>query len=129
MPKVSICIPTYKRPDLLRIAVDSCLAQTFEDFDIVISDDSPDTRTEEMVQDISARVPIRYFRNVPGLGQAKNVNQLFKSAAGEFLLLLHDDNFLMPTALEDLIEPLEQHPSVVASFANTIWLKTMAPSS
>jgi glycosyltransferase involved in cell wall biosynthesis len=115
MPKVSICIPTYKRPDLLKVAVGSCLAQLFQDFEIVISDDSPDTRTEEMVRSLSANQPIRYVRNVPGLGQAKNVNQLFNLAGGEFLVLLHDDNFLMPSALSDLIAPLRDNPSVIAS--------------
>ena len=116
MQKVVICIPTYKRPDLLKVAVDSCLAQTFQDFEIVISDDSPDTRTEEMVRNISSEYRIRYVHNVPGLGQANNVNQLFSLAACEFLVLLHDDNFLMPSALEDLIKPLEENPTVVASF-------------
>jgi glycosyltransferase involved in cell wall biosynthesis len=57
MPKVSICIPTYKHPDLLKVAVDSRLAQTFQDFEVVISDDSPDTRTEEMFRNISAKQP------------------------------------------------------------------------
>lgn len=115
MPKVSICIPTYKRPDLLKVAVDSCLAQTFQDFEIVISDDSPDTRTEEMVRDISAKQPIRYVRNTPGLGQAKNVNQLFSLAQGKFLTLLHDDDFLTTVALEALLKPL-QELNVVAAF-------------
>jgi glycosyltransferase involved in cell wall biosynthesis len=114
--KISICIPTYKRPDLLKVAVDSCLAQTFEDFEIVISDDSPDTRTEEMVSSISAPQVIRYVRNTPALGQARNVNQLFRLAEGEFLALLHDDDTLAPTALADLIKPLQNHANVVASF-------------
>jgi glycosyltransferase involved in cell wall biosynthesis len=116
MPKVSICIPTYQRPDLLKVAVDSCLAQTFQDCELIISDDSPDTRTEEMVRNLSPKHRIRYLHNVPGLGQARNVNQLFSLAAGEFLVLLHDDNFLMPSALEDLLKCLEENPTVVASF-------------
>jgi glycosyltransferase involved in cell wall biosynthesis len=116
VPQVSICIPTYKRPDLLKVALDSCLAQTFGDFEIIISDDSQDTRTEEMIDSFSSKQPIRYVRNVPGLGQARNVNQLFGLAGGEFLVLLHDDNFLMPSALEDLFMPLRQNPMVVASF-------------
>ncbi len=115
MPTVSICIPTFKRPDLLKVAIESCLAQTFKDFEVVISDDSPDTRTEEMVRSLSASQKIRYVHNVPGLGQARNVNQLFNSAQGEFLLLLHDDDFLTSIALETLVEPLQQL-NVVAAF-------------
>jgi glycosyltransferase involved in cell wall biosynthesis len=116
MPTVSICIPTCKRPDLLKIALASCLAQTFQDFEIVISDDSPDTRTQEMVRNFSAPQVIRYVRNLPGLGQARNVNQLFNLADGEFLALLHDDDTLTPTALADLIKPLQTNATVVASF-------------
>jgi len=116
MAKISICIPTYKRTELLRIALNSCVAQTFQDFEIVISDDSPDTRTQEMVRNFSAPQSVRYVRNEPGLGQARNVNQLFHLARGEFLALLHDDDTLMPTALADLIKPLQNNPSVVASF-------------
>ncbi len=116
MAKVSICIPTYKRPDLIKVAIASCLAQTFQDFEIVIGDNSPDIRTEDVVRNISAIQPIRYFRNPSGLSPAQNVNRLFNLAAGEFLLLLHDDNFQMPTAVEDLLKPLLEHPSVVASF-------------
>jgi glycosyltransferase involved in cell wall biosynthesis len=116
MPRVSICIPTYKRPGLLKVAVDSCLGQTFRDFEIVISDDSPDFHTEEMVRSISSAHAIRYVHNRPGLGQAKNVNQLFNLANAEFLVLLHDDDFLMPGALSDLLASLQENPSVVASF-------------
>ena len=95
MAKISICIPTYKRTELLRIALNSCVAQTFQDFEIVISDDSPDTRTQEMVRNFSAPQSVRYVRNEPGLGQARNVNQLFQLARGEFLALLHDDDTLI----------------------------------
>jgi glycosyltransferase involved in cell wall biosynthesis len=116
MARVSICIPTYNRPELLKVALESCLAQTFQDFEIVISDDSPDTRTEEMVREFSAPQVIRYVRNTPGLGQARNVNQLFSLASGEFLTLLHDDDTLLPTALADLIKPLQNNATVVASF-------------
>jgi GT2 family glycosyltransferase len=55
-------------------------------------------------------------RNVPQCGQARNVNQLFCLAQGEFLVLLHDDDVLVPTALQDLLAPLQDNPEAVASF-------------
>jgi GT2 family glycosyltransferase len=119
MPKVSICIPTHKRPDLLKVALDSCLAQTFKDFEIVIGDDSPDTESKELIATISTTQRVNYVRNARQKGQASNVNQLFGLAEGEFLVLLHDDNFLMPTALENLLKPLEENSTVVASFGKT----------
>ena len=116
MPKVSICIPTYKRPDLLKVALDSCLAQTFQDFEVVIVDDSPDVLTENMIRNMRATRAIEYVRNAHRTGQANSKNQLFDLATAEFIVMLHDDNILTPTALDDLIKPLQEHSAVVASF-------------
>src|ERR1700730_9928473 len=52
------------------------------------SDESPDTRTQEMVRNFLAPQVIRYVRNSPGLGRARNVNQLFNLGAGELLASL-----------------------------------------
>jgi glycosyltransferase involved in cell wall biosynthesis len=116
MPKVSICIPTYKRPELIKVAIESCLAQTYEDFEIVIVDDSPDTMTKELVATISSKQRVNYVKNPGKTSQARGVNQLFGLAQGEFLVLLHDDNLLTPNALEDLIKPLQESANVVGSF-------------
>jgi len=50
--KVSIIIPTYKRPDLIKRAIRSILNQTYQDFEIVIIDDSPDDETEKVVKNL-----------------------------------------------------------------------------
>jgi len=120
VPTVSICIPTFKRPELLKLAIESCLAQTFTDFEILIGDDSPDSQSEEVVRSLPAPQPIRYTRNWPSAGQAKNVNRLFESARGHYLVLLHDDDLLLPTALENLIKPLQQDPNTVACFGKQL---------
>jgi GT2 family glycosyltransferase len=65
---------------------------------------------------MSPRQRVNYVHNPQKTSQARGVNQLFELAEGEFLVLLHDDNFLMPTALEELVKPLEEYPDVVASF-------------
>ena len=115
---ISICIPTYQRPDILRQALDSCLAQTYPAFEIVISDDSPDQSTEKMVQEWQQHCsqPVRYLRNAPSLGQAGNVNQLFDLARGDRLVLLHDDDLLLPNALADLKACFEAQPNLTAAF-------------
>jgi glycosyltransferase involved in cell wall biosynthesis len=116
MPAVSIGIPTYQRPELLRNAIDSCLAQDLQDFEIVIVDDSPDTRTEQIICNSSERMRIRYVRSEYKQGQAAAKNQLLDLSEGDLFVLLHDDNILMPGALKDLAEPLQKDPDVVASF-------------
>lgn len=97
---ISICIPTYRRPALLRIAVSSALAQTYPDIEVIVGDDSPDGLSAEVVEALRATAvrPIRYEHNKPGLGQNENVNRLFSLARGDRLILLHDDDVLLPDA-------------------------------
>jgi glycosyltransferase involved in cell wall biosynthesis len=115
---ISICIPAFNRPGLLRQALDSCLEQTYADYEIVIGDDSKNDLSEQVVREYAAAHPgkIRYQRNSPSLGQAANVNDLFARARGERLVLLHDDDMLMPTALEHLAGCWTELPTLDAAF-------------
>ncbi len=115
---VSICIPTYNRPDLLREALESCFTQTYQDYEIVIGDDSKNDLSLRLVEKFQIRYPkkIRYFRNVPSLGQAGNVNSLFENANGYRLVLIHDDDLLLPNALQDLSDCWIQKPTLTAAF-------------
>lgn len=101
--RISVCIPTYNRLDHLKQAITSCLTQTYKPFEIIISNDSSNDDSEHMIKKLQADrrdISIRYIRNKPCLKQAKNVNQLFEIAHGEFIVLLHDDNVLHKNALE-----------------------------
>lgn len=113
---VSICIPTYNRPDLLKQAVLSALDQTYTDIEIIISDDSSDDLSEIMLMTLGHSDKIRYYHNQPALKQASNVNQLFDLAQGDRLVLLHDDDLLLPTAIEDMLNCWQDHPDLVVCF-------------
>lgn len=114
---VSICLPTYNRPDLLIRCIESCLAQTHAKIEIVIGDDSPDTDTEQLiVQRYAHDARIVYRRNVPALGQAHNVASLFKRASGDKILLIHDDDFLRDTAVERLLAQWTLNPGIEVAF-------------
>lgn len=115
---ISICIPTYNRLDVLQQAVASCLNQTRRPYEILIGDDSSLKDTEEWVSaDLTETdVRIRYFHNSPSLRQARNVNSLFKNAEGELTVLLHDDDALIPTALETLYNCFVEHPEIDIAF-------------
>jgi glycosyltransferase involved in cell wall biosynthesis len=115
---ISICIPTYNRLDVLQQAVASCLNQTLLPYEILIGDDSSRGDTEEWVGAglKDTNVKIRYFHNRPSLRQARNVNSLFKNAEGELTVLLHDDDVLLPTALETLHKCFVEHPEVDIAF-------------
>lgn len=114
---ISVCIPTYCRPDIVGLAVRSCLNQTMLPAEILIGDDSPDDRTRLVIEELAAgsTVPIRYFHNRPGYGQARNVDRLIQEASGDFISVLHDDDEFEPTALQLLAAPFDD-PDVVASY-------------
>lgn len=116
---VSVIIPTCNRPDFLMEAIESVWEQTLLPDEIIIGDDSKDDITEKLVKEKLipvSKVPIKYFHHKPSLFQAGNVDFLIQSASKEFLLLLHDDDALLPECLEILEPPLAENPEAVASF-------------
>ena len=121
---VSICIPTYKRPGYLDQALKSCLAQTYSNIEIVIGDDSPDDETRILVEGYIALHPhvICYQQNKPSLGQNANVNDLFRRASWDRLILLHDDDLLEPTAVEDLAACWQHQPPLDGAFGKQYYL-------
>lgn len=116
--RITVCIPTYNRLDVLKQAVQSCLDQTLLPYEILIGDDSASDLTQNWMESLIERVSvrIRYFHNCPSLKQALNVNKLFAEAGGELTVLLHDDDILLPDALESLYSCFLQHPEIDAAF-------------
>jgi len=110
-PVVSICIPTYHRRELLSRALRSCLAQTYQDFEIIITDNSSDDDSEELVAALK-EPRIRYHRNEANLGGIGNVARVATLASGKYLKLLMDDDMLKPRALEAMVDAFESHPTV-----------------
>ena len=123
-PSISICIPTYQRPKFLKEALDSVLEQTLQPVEIVIGDDSHDDLTENLVLDIKkeCKIPIIYTRHSPSLGQSGNVNFLYEMAKGDKIVLLHDDDLLLPNSLEDLNSCWDLHPDLVAAYGKQYFI-------
>lgn len=115
---ISIVIPTYNRPTLLAEAIHSCLNQTHLPTEIIIGDDSSDDCSEDIVEAIrpTTSVSIRYIHNRPGLRQVANVNMLFRTATSDKVMLLHDDDLLLPEALETLVSVFQTNESVAVAY-------------
>lgn len=117
--KVSICVPTYNRPELIVQCLDSCLAQTHTNLEILIGDDSTDSRTQQLIATRYAHdARIRYVRNEPSLGQARNVASLFARASGDKITLIHDDDYLVHDGIARLLALWQQHPQLDVAFAD-----------
>lgn len=123
--KVSVIIPTYNRLDLLKEAISSVLNQSLLPDEIIIGDDSKNDLTKNYIQnelEQNSKVPIKYFHHRPSLKQGRNVEFLINQASCELLLLLHDDDLLVPDCIESLIQPLKKYKEVVASFGDQIFI-------
>lgn len=119
-PRVSIGLPIYNAEKYLEEAIDSILAQTCTDFELIICDNASTDRTQEICQAYAQRDPrIRYHRNEKNVGAAPNHNLVFGLAKGEyFKWAAHDDN-LAPEFLSRCVEALDQNPDVVLSMTKT----------
>ncbi len=97
-PAFSVIIPAYNRAHTLRRAIDSVLAQTFEDFELIIVDDGSTDGTRALVEAVDDP-RIRYFyQENTGVSSARNVGA--GAARGEFLTFLDSDDTAMPEWLE-----------------------------
>ncbi len=109
-PLVSIVIPAF-RADFLAACLDSALAQTHRNTEILVLDDSPSDAIETLVADYMRRDPrIAYRRNTPPLGEPDNLTQGIRLARGEFIKPLYDDDLLAPDAIERLLTAWRAHP-------------------
>jgi glycosyltransferase involved in cell wall biosynthesis len=93
-PLVSICIPAYKKPQYVVRCLESIIKQDYKHVEIVISDDSPDEDIKEAIAPYTNSLDIHYFHNQSPLRSPKNWNAALDKARGDYLLLLHQDDWL-----------------------------------
>ncbi len=106
MPKVSVVIPTYNRPDLVKKAIGSILLQTYHDFEIIIVDDGMQKRAQSSVEEIHDS-RIVYIQNEKSFGGGGARNVGIKAAKGEYVAFLDDDDEWLPEKLEKQVRAFE----------------------
>ncbi|TAK02986.1 MAG: glycosyltransferase, partial [Candidatus Manganitrophaceae bacterium] len=115
---LSIGMPVYNGERFLREALDSILSQTFEDFELIISDNASTDGTEEICRAYAAKDNrIRYFRSERNLGAAWNFNRVFELSKGKYFKWAAHDDVYAPEFVGRCIEILDQHPSIILCFA------------
>ncbi|MFK3912383.1 glycosyltransferase [Enterobacter cancerogenus] len=110
---VSLVLPAYKS-SWFEEALRCAFAQDYDNIEIIVSDDCPNNDISDIVsryQSLSP-FPLTYIRNVPALGEAKNVMQCIREAKGEYIKFLYDDDTIEPQCVSSLVKTLQQFPSV-----------------
>lgn len=112
--RVAVAIPTFNGDLFIRETIESVLTQSFEDFEIVVSDDGSTDRTIDIVESFGdAR--IRVLPDRSRLGAAGNWNRAVFNSDAQYLKMLPQDDLLYPRNLEVLVNALDRNPH--ASFA------------
>jgi glycosyltransferase involved in cell wall biosynthesis len=121
MPIVSICIPAYKQPENLLRALTSVFIQTFKDYEVIITDDSPDDAVEKVIREFSQYANLRYYKNKTRKGSPENWNEAVRLASGELIKILHhDDWFSDENSLADFVNMLERNPKADFAFCPSL---------
>jgi glycosyltransferase involved in cell wall biosynthesis len=123
MPKLSIGIPVFNGQEFLPELLDSLLAQTFRDFEILICDNASTDRTPQICCDYERRDSrIRYVRNERNLGAIANFNRVFElSTAPLFKWAAHDDLY-HEAYLDACVGLLEANPDIVLAHTGTAFI-------
>lgn len=111
-PRVSVLIPTYNCGQFISQAIDSVLAQTFTDFEIIVVDDGSTDNTAEVI----SRYPQVKYIPREHCGVSTSRNAAIGAATGEFVVFLDADDMWAPTKLEKQVRYLEENPDCMLVF-------------
>ena len=111
LPLVSILMPTHERPEFFKLALESALAQTYRHIEIIVSDNSEDDRTEELMKAYAADERINYTHDA-GLSAMQNWLQPLERARGEYFSYLFDDDLYAPEKIERMADVLSMEDGI-----------------
>ena len=117
LPRVSVCLLTYKRAAILPRSLDSLLAQTHSDFELIINDDCSPDGTEAVCREYARRDHrVRYFRNAHNLRYAGNQNAAVLRATTDYVAMVHDGDVYRRDMLRRWTEALHEHAKAALVF-------------
>jgi glycosyltransferase involved in cell wall biosynthesis len=93
LPFISICIPAYKSVHHLERLLRSIERQKYKNYEVVVTDDSPDDSVKELISHFADMPAINYYRNKFTLGTPENWNEAIRKATGTWIKLMHDDDW------------------------------------
>jgi glycosyltransferase involved in cell wall biosynthesis len=121
MPKISVIIPAYNRLPMLKEAVDSVLAQDFEDFELIVVDDGSTDGTYEAMKEYGGRVKVLQNPQNKGVSAARNKGILH--AKGKYLAFLDSDDLWVKGKLTIQATFLDDNPQYPLCYTDEIWIR------
>lgn len=116
-PLVSVIIPTYNRPEYLKQAIASALLQTYQNIEIIVSDNCSSENPQAIIESFGDS-RIRFWRQQYNVGMIANQLSAFKMARGKYVASLHDDDMWNQDFLSKLVPPLEANSQLILAFCD-----------
>lgn len=113
LPLVSVVIPSYQNAAYIQRTMDSVLAQTYPNLEVIVSDHSSSDGTWDLLQSYVADRRVRILQTEAGGGAERNWNRASDEAGGEFLKLVCGDDVISPECVERQVAQLRRHPNAV----------------
>jgi glycosyltransferase involved in cell wall biosynthesis len=116
VPRVSVVLPSYNHERFVARALDSILAQTYQDFEIIITDDGSTDRSIDVLRTYERKdMRIKLFLNRFNY-ETHTLNKCVQQARGDYIAVAHSDDEFAPSKLEQQVNFLDKHPEVAAVF-------------
>jgi glycosyltransferase involved in cell wall biosynthesis len=123
MPLVTIGLPVFNGEKYLERSLDAILAQTYENIELVISDNASTDRTESICRRYAAKhQKIRYSRNDANIGVFRNNNKVIELGTGEYFMLAGHDDLRSPEQIARCVAVLEENPQYVMAYVATTYI-------
>jgi len=118
VPEISVIITTYNRAQLLEQAIESVLAQSYKNFEVIVVDDGSEDETSRIVK----RFKVKYiFQKNSGISKARNTGVEFSK--GRLIAFLDSDDLWKPEKLKIQKKFMDENPHIPLCYTDEIWLK------
>jgi glycosyltransferase involved in cell wall biosynthesis len=118
--EVSVIIPTYNRGWIIKEAIDSVLAQTFNEYELIVVDDGSEDNTAEILAGYNSKIQVIGQAN-QGVSAARNRGMI--SSSGRFIALLDSDDLWLPEKLNKQIFFFRNNPDAMICQTQEIWIR------
>jgi glycosyltransferase involved in cell wall biosynthesis len=123
MPLASFCLSTYKRGDILKSTLESICRQTFEDYEVIISDNDIDESGRDIVANMNDS-RFKYFANKKNLGMKASFNKSLERSSGDYIVMIADDDPIYFDMLSTLVDLKNLYPGYGMYMGGCDWFCT-----
>ena len=116
-PLVSICIPTYNRAGMIGKAIESALSQSYLNIEVLVVDNASQDNIESVIANYQDK-KLKFYKNAHNLGMYGNFNRCIELSRGEYIHILHSDDFIDSDFTKNCVNFMESHPGVMMTFGS-----------